>query len=111
MSSRRIPHHPVLGTAPERKLVQFFWNDQPVDGLEGEPVAAALLARGERILRYTDREGSPRGIYCNIGHCYECRVVVDDSFSCRACLTPVRAGMRVARQGRVPGPPPRLQET
>jgi sarcosine oxidase subunit alpha len=66
--------------------------------MEGEPVAAALLAQGERVLRYTDRLGLPRGIYCNIGHCYECRVVVDGIPSCRACLTPVRAGMRVERQ-------------
>jgi len=96
--SLRINDHPILGPAPERRPVQFTWNGITVDGLEGEPIAAALLAVGERVLRYTDRHEQPRGIYCNIGHCYECRVTVDGVTSVRACITPLVQGMQVQRQ-------------
>lgn len=96
--TRRITDHPVLGPAPQRRAVRFTWNGQALEGMEGEPIAAALLANGERTLRFTDRHGLPRGVYCNIGHCYECRVTVDGMRSVRACITPLRDGMAVEQQ-------------
>ena len=42
----------------------------------------------------TSPGGSPRGLYCGIGVCQECRVVVDGEVV-RSCVTPVVAGMRV----------------
>ena len=38
--------------------------------------------------------GAPRGLYCGIGVCQECRVLVD-GVAVRSCVTPVAAGMRV----------------
>jgi predicted molibdopterin-dependent oxidoreductase YjgC len=72
-----------------------------VDGIEvlayeGESVAAALMAAGQRGLRTAPRRGEPRGIYCGIGLCFECAVTIDGRRSIRACLTPVRDGLRVA---------------
>jgi predicted molibdopterin-dependent oxidoreductase YjgC len=60
----------------------------------GQSIAAALLAAGRGALR-TSPAGAPRGIYCGIGVCQECRVHVEGQGVVRACITPVTAGMRV----------------
>ena len=76
-------------------MVRFYFNDQLVDAREGEPIAAALMAAGIRTLRRTRHGSSPRGVYCGIGYCYECRVTVNGVTGVRSCLTPVAEGMRV----------------
>jgi D-hydroxyproline dehydrogenase subunit gamma len=60
----------------------------------GQSLAAALLAAGRADLR-TSPADEPRGVYCGIGVCQECRVHVDGRGVVRACVTPVAAGMRV----------------
>lgn len=65
----------------------------PVTAYAGQTVAAVLLAAGRRILRYTDKMHSPRGIYCGMGICFDCLVKVDGVADIRACMTPVREGM------------------
>jgi predicted molibdopterin-dependent oxidoreductase YjgC len=73
-----------------------------VSAYEGETVAAVLLAEGHVATR-TTRRGSPRGVYCGMGVCFDCLVVVDGVPNTRACVTWVREGMQVARQeGLVP---------
>lgn len=94
----RITVHPILGSPraiEERNHVQFTFNSQRYEGYEGEPIAAALLASGVRVLRRHEESGSPRGIYCAIGHCMECLVQVEGRGSVRACITPLEAGMTV----------------
>ena len=54
---------------------------------EGETIAAALLAAGKRACRKTTRRGEPRGIYCGIGICFECRMIVDGKPNTRVCQT------------------------
>lgn len=93
--NQRILDHPILGKLEDKKQVSFTFNNKTYLGLENESIAAALLANGVRTLRYHEESGSPRGIYCNIGHCYECRVTVDDKQGVRACLTPIEEGMNV----------------
>ena len=68
-----------------------------VNAYEGETVAAVLLAEGHIATRNT-RSGSPRGVYCGMGVCFDCLVVVDGVPNTRACMTWVRDGMRVSRQ-------------
>jgi len=65
-----------------------------VDAYPGESLAAALLATGVRAFRHS-QSGKPRGPFCNMGVCFECLVVVDGDAGVRACMTPVREGMRV----------------
>lgn len=59
----------------------------------GQSLGAVLLQAGRGTLRASP-SGAPRGLYCGIGVCQECRVVVDGVVA-RACVTPVAAGMRV----------------
>jgi aerobic-type carbon monoxide dehydrogenase small subunit (CoxS/CutS family) len=59
----------------------------------GQSVAAVLLQAGRAVLRDSPA-GTTRGLYCGIGVCQECRVVVD-GVVVRSCVTPVSAGMQV----------------
>jgi predicted molibdopterin-dependent oxidoreductase YjgC len=79
-------------------LSETFFNIE-VDGHSlparpGQTVAAALMAAGRLILRYTD-SGAPRGLFCGMGVCFECLVTIDGVSGRRACMTPARPGMRV----------------
>src|SRR5699024_5657596 len=75
--------------------VSFQFDGRTYEGYEGDTIASALLAHGIRTLRKHEETGRPRGIYCNIGHCFECRVTVDDISNIRACLTPLHNVMVV----------------
>lgn len=67
---------------------------QPLAAHQGETIAAVLLANGLRDFHHLE-DGSRRGLYCGIGRCFSCLVTVDGRSQVRACITPVRAGMRV----------------
>jgi D-hydroxyproline dehydrogenase subunit gamma len=68
-----------------------------VTAYEGESVATMLLAEGHTATR-TTTTGDPRGVYCGMGVCFDCLVVVDGVPNTRACVTWVRKGMVVSRQ-------------
>ncbi|MCG3088034.1 (2Fe-2S)-binding protein [Sporosarcina cyprini] len=93
--TKRIIHHPVLDQIDDTDTISFTFDNQQYSALHNESIAAALLANGIRTLRHHEETGTPRGIYCNIGHCFECRVTVDGKQGVRACLTPVQEGMDV----------------
>lgn len=57
-------------------------------------LAAVLLSHGKRTFRRS-AAGEPRGPLCGMGICFECIVTVDGVAGVRACLEPVRDGMRV----------------
>ena len=95
MNSRRVNHHPVLGDLEKQKQVKIYFDGQPYVAYEGDTIASALLASGVRTLRRHEDKGTPRGVYCNIGHCFECRVRVNGKNTVRACLTPVENNMRI----------------
>jgi thioredoxin reductase len=63
----------------------------------GQSLAAALTAAGILALRVTER-GSERGMFCGMGVCQECLVVVDGVPNQRACMRKVTAPVTVARQ-------------
>lgn len=98
--SRRIENHSVLGQLDKQKKVTFQFDGKTYEGFENDTIASALLANGIRTLRNHEESGNPRGIYCNIGHCYECRVTVDGTTNIRACLTPIKENM-VVESGKV----------
>ena len=92
----RITQHPILDFPPKRE-VRFTFEGRELTGYEGEPIAAALHAAGVRLLRETPT-GRPRGLFCAIGNCSSCYVVVDGVSNVRSCVEPLRDGMVVARQ-------------
>ena len=76
----------------------FTYNGQELTGYEGEPVAAALKAAGVMVHRYTKKEHKPRGIFCAIGRCTDCVMIVDGKPNIRTCITPLKEGMEVQTQ-------------
>jgi predicted molibdopterin-dependent oxidoreductase YjgC len=90
----RLPLGPELERGPR---VEIVLDGAPVEAYEGETVAAVLLAEGE-IRTRTTVGGAPRGVFCGMGVCFDCLVVVDGVPNTRACTTRIREGMQVSRQ-------------
>jgi D-hydroxyproline dehydrogenase subunit gamma len=90
----RLPLGPELERGPR---VEIVLDGVPTEAFEGETIAAVLLARGEIATR-TTTSGRPRGIFCGMGVCWDCLLVVDGVPNTRACMTWVRDGMEVFRQ-------------
>ena len=57
----RVTDHPILGEMKDVRTVTFYYNGQPMEGIEGEPVAAALMNAGIRVFRTTAKRREPRG--------------------------------------------------
>jgi predicted molibdopterin-dependent oxidoreductase YjgC len=70
----------------------------PMAASPGQTVAAALWAAGYRSWRTTRGTGSPRGLFCGIGVCFDCLVTIDGVRNQRACLVPARPGMEITTQ-------------
>ena len=96
--TRRILDHPVLGPLDERPVVHLTVDGRGVEAREGEPIAAALVAAGVRVFRKTGKRGEPRQLFCGIGRCTDCVMVVDGQPNVRTCVTAVREGMTVETQ-------------
>ena len=75
--------------------VTLHVDGKPVLARKGQTVAAALLAAGQRVLRHTRREGKPRGLFCAMGVCFDCVMIIDGNAGVRACMTKVADGMQV----------------
>ncbi|HSN93683.1 MAG TPA: (2Fe-2S)-binding protein, partial [Anaerolineaceae bacterium] len=71
---------------------------RPIKAFEGEPLAAAMIAAGIQMFRYTAKTHQARGIFCAIGRCTDCMMIVDGIPNTRTCVTPVKGGMIVQTQ-------------
>lgn len=89
---------PVTAGVERGPALTFTFDGAPIAAFEGETVAAALLAAGRRVLRITQVEGTARGVFCGMGACFDCLVVIDGAPSRRACMTFAAEGMRVETQ-------------
>lgn len=103
--SKRISEHPILGTTEKSRLVNFTYDGKELQGYEGEPIAMALKAAGVMVHRYTQKHHEPRGIFCAIGRCTDCVMIVDGVPNVRTCVTPLKEGMKVQTQYGVTAEP------
>lgn len=94
----RVEQHPILGDLLRGKRVTINVDGEPITAMEGEMIAAALLATGRTVFRHTQKRHEGRGIYCAIGRCTDCMMTVDGVPNVRTCVTPVRDGMRIETQ-------------
>ncbi len=94
----RITEHPILGVYEKGRPVTFTYDGQELQGFEGEPIAEALKAQGVMVHRYTAKKHAPRGMFCAIGRCTDCVMVVDGVPNVRTCMTPLKEGMVVQTQ-------------
>lgn len=111
MAPRRItPADLTPGSALARRLLALHpasrvtvdHDGAPVEAVEGEPLAVALLAAGRTTLARSVKYHRPRGATCLRGDCDGCLVRVDGVPDVMACQAPVRAGMVVRSQNAFP---------
>ena len=79
-------------------MITFTFNGIELFARAGQSVSAALLTNDERITRYTRINGAPRGIFCGIGICFDCLLIIDGHPNQRGCITVVQSGMTVELQ-------------
>ena len=72
--------------------VSFTFNGAAYEGVPGQSIAAALMASGVRELRATRFHKEARLIFCGIGVCFDCVVVVNGVANQRACLVEIAQG-------------------
>ena len=75
--------------------VSFSFNGKDFECETGQTIAAALIAADQLELRSTRFGNEPRSVFCGIGICYDCVVVVNGIANQRSCLVEVKSGMKV----------------
>ncbi|TDU90440.1 thioredoxin reductase [Kribbella voronezhensis] len=70
----------------------------PVEALPGQTVAAVLMTAGRESWRTTRTAGRPRGVFCGIGACFDCLVVVNGTPDVRACQRTIAPGDTITSQ-------------
>ena len=66
----------------------------------GQTLAAVMLANGHTTCQHSAKNGQPRGLYCGMGICWECTMVVDGQQNVRSCVTLVTPDMKVEIQNK-----------
>lgn len=87
---------PSAQRLPRRDETQGFEikvDDQISQAYPGETVAAVLLALGRRTFTEASAYNLPRTLFCGMGICHQCLVMVDGVRDVRACMTKVRPGL------------------
>ncbi len=93
--TRRLP------TAPA-ETCSFRFEGREVEARQGDTVAVALFAAGERLHSRSIKYHRPRAFFCLSGHCGACLMRVDGLPNQKACRAQVREGMTVERQNAFP---------
>ncbi|MBI2831901.1 MAG: (2Fe-2S)-binding protein [Chloroflexi bacterium] len=69
-----------------------------VKAFEGETIAAALLAAGKRTTCKSNAKKEARGLYCGMGVCMGCRMIVDGKPNTLVCQTLATPDCKVKTQ-------------
>ena len=93
----RIKEHPVLEFKRDKEIT-FTYNGKKIKAYEGETIAASLYASGIRVLKASSKYERPRGLFCAIGNCSSCHMVVDGVPNVKTCITKVEQGMVVQEE-------------
>ena len=98
MASRLLP----FGSDPiqpvEPTPVTITVDGERLTGVAGQSIAGVILASGQIGFRRTSTHDKPRGVFCGIGVCFDCLVVVDGVEDVRACQRRAKDGDTVTTQ-------------
>jgi len=98
MNDNRILHHQILGELPKTKWIKITVDGKKIKAREGETIAAALIAAGVKVFRYSVKRNEPRGLFCAIGRCTDCVMTVNNKSNVRTCVTLVEEDMKIETQ-------------
>lgn len=76
--------------------ISMTFDGTEIAAVDGEPLAASLLAAGISTTRESPVSGHPRAPYCMMGVCYDCLVRIDGR-TVQACMIPASDGLVVER--------------
>jgi predicted molibdopterin-dependent oxidoreductase YjgC len=98
--SMRVLSHPVLGNMDiaAKDKITITVDGKSIEAIRDEMIVSALLAAGIIVNRYTHKRGDPRGLFCGIGQCTDCMMIVNGRPNVRTCVTPVEEGMKIETQ-------------
>jgi len=90
----RLPQQPDE-RIDRARAINFSFDGRTVAALEGDTIGSALHAAGQRTFSRSFKYHRRRGLFCCVGQCPNCLVAVDGAPGVRACVEPVREGIRV----------------
>jgi predicted molibdopterin-dependent oxidoreductase YjgC len=76
--------------------LRFCFDGRPLQARPGSSIAAALIENGIMTWRVGRGDGRRRGLFCGIGTCFDCLVVVGEGPAVRACVTTLAEGDEIA---------------
>lgn len=94
----RIQEHPIL-EFNQGKEIPFTFNGLKYLGQEGDTIAGALIANGIKYFRITRKNKEKRALFCGIGQCTDCSVIVNGVPNIKSCVTKLEANQKIERQG------------
>jgi sarcosine oxidase subunit alpha len=100
-AGKRLPARPGQRVA-HGSILRFSFDDSARTGLEGDTIASALYASGQRVFSRSFKYHRKRGELCGCGRCASSLVSVDGATGIRACSEPLRDGMVVKHQNAWP---------
>ena len=92
-----IEEHPII-EFPKKEKVKFTLDGNKMEGKKGDPIAAALVAYGVKVLSNSIKYHRPRGFFCAIGKCSSCLMKVNGIPNVRTCVTKLEEGMKIETQ-------------
>ncbi|MDF3280700.1 2Fe-2S iron-sulfur cluster-binding protein [Gordonia sp. N1V] len=84
MSGRLLPTDDPIGRTDETITVTV--DGATLHGITGQTLAGVLLGNGITAWR-TAGDGTPRGLFCGIGACFDCVATVNGHSDVRLCRT------------------------
>ena len=77
---------------------EFTFDGESIQAYAGETIATALVAADKMIFNTSQKHSHPCGVFCGIGLCYGCVVIVNGMPNVRACQADASPGMVVESQ-------------
>jgi sarcosine oxidase subunit alpha len=84
------------------RTLSFTFDGKRVQAYEGDTIGSALYAAGRRTFSRSFKYHRRRGLMCCAGQCPNCIVAIDGAPGARACIEPVREGIKVEHVNAVP---------
>lgn len=98
MSPEPFSPGPAFKHTQSAAVVEITFEGASLRVPAGVSVAAALLMSGRPAGRLASRSGQQRSVFCGIGQCFDCMMIIDGASCQQSCMTRVRHGMSVVRQ-------------
>ena len=76
------------------KKVNIYVNNKEIEAYEGECLALVLFVNNIKKLRLSPKQNQSRGMFCLMGSCQECVVLINDK-KVISCNVFIKDGMKI----------------